>query len=304
MSVLLPLLVGMVVAQSARLVSYNVARFTSDSGHSIFEPIKSALVSLAPTVVCLNEVDILKLESRGESLSQLAEALGGYHFAFFGHVQGRYGNALLSRYPIVTRREVVLNGGTIVKHGAGSHCIKRGLLVAEITGLDLTVACTHLDHISEHEREVQLSHVVEVLSQCSADSGGGGRGKLVLMGDLNALTRSDYNETHWSSLIHHNRVNGWGSPEYGCLGQLEKANFRDSWTLKKPSSEVDEHRWTTHKEGIGDRRIDYIWLDQSALPQISVRGSWVARGIAHSDHFPLIVDVEMSSLRVRHEASL
>jgi len=282
----------MAVARSVRLVQYNVARFTAEdpSGASSFEPIMSSLVALQPTVLCLNEVDIPKLESRGESLAQVAEALGGYHLHFFGHVQGRYGNALLSKYPIGSPREIHLRGGTTVRtEGGGEYRIHRGLLVVEIQMPELeepglTVACTHLDHISERERETQLGHVIDELGQ----AGGALGGNVVLMGDLNALTRSDYDKAHWNVLERCNQAKGWAPPQHGCLRQLEATGLRDSWTMRQKQEQ--QLGWTARRADVGDRRIDYIWLGQGLLKRLSV-DCRVADDIHGSDHFPLVVDL-------------
>ena len=40
-----------------------------------------------------------------------------FHVAFFGHVRGRYGNALLSRFPILATRETHVRGGSEVLDG-------------------------------------------------------------------------------------------------------------------------------------------------------------------------------------------
>lgn len=276
-------------SSAVRLVTYNVARFTTDAGVSSFERVIRNLVNLSPTVLCLNEVDVSKLESRGESLAQIADALGGYHVAFFGHVQGRYGNAVLSKHPIRSRREIHLKGGTVVPHKEGEYRIHRGLLVVEIEvptwtpqAHSLTVACTHLDHIAEREREVQLDHVIESLEPHRS---------VVLLGDLNALTRSDYSDAHWDVLRKCNRAQGWAPPQHGCLGKLEKAGFADSWTHSRTDRQAG---WTARRIDVGDRRIDYIWLGQDLLQQATVEGCRVAQDIDVSDHFPLVVDLSVT----------
>ena len=56
--------------------------------------------------------------------------------------------------------------GEIAKEGE-KHRLARGLLEVdiEVPGRgELTVAVTHLDHIAEAQREVQLDHVVEQLA--------------------------------------------------------------------------------------------------------------------------------------------
>jgi endonuclease/exonuclease/phosphatase family metal-dependent hydrolase len=245
-------------------------------------------------------VDVAKLESRGESLAQVAEALGGFHVAFFGHVQGRYGNALLSKYPIASHRGVHLRGGTVVAHKGGEYRIHRGLLVAEIKVPTwtpqgtFTVACTHLDHIAEREREAQIDHIIEALEPHAGKN-------VVLLGDLNALTRSDYTQGHWHTLEKCNQAKGWAPPQAGCLARLERAGYKDSWTLPQAHPQntngTQTAGWTARRNGVGDRRIDYVWLGRSLLQRAGIDECRVADDIDGSDHFPLVVDISAAAAR-------
>eukprot|EP00965_Chrysotila_dentata_P237718 6202074-Pleurochrysis_carterae.AAC.1 len=59
----------------------------------------STLRLLQPSLIALNEVSV-ESPHPPHSVSELAEALGLRHYAFFGHVRGTYGNALISAAPI------------------------------------------------------------------------------------------------------------------------------------------------------------------------------------------------------------
>jgi endonuclease/exonuclease/phosphatase family metal-dependent hydrolase len=99
------------------------------------------------------------LKKRPEALKDVASALGGMQIEFFGHVKGHYGNALLSSYPVRRRHDFALEGGTEVIHQGSTYRIHRGMLVCslELPGNeDLSIACTHLDHIKEVERTTQV----------------------------------------------------------------------------------------------------------------------------------------------------
>ena len=233
-------------AGGLRFVSYNVRRFTDPDGRSTAGGIAAALRALTPTpaFVCLNEVDLAKQPG---ALEVVAAALGGgFAISFFGHVTDgttgaeRYGNALLSRWPPSSAvAKVPLPGGTTARAGTTrAHRMHRGLLVAEFErggaggggggggagpAAGLTVACTHLDHIAEAERVVQLRHVVATLAAPHRAT------TTVLLGDLNALTRSDYSSVQWSAHAAHNQARGWSPPAAGCLGLLEAAGFVDGF---------------------------------------------------------------------------
>jgi hypothetical protein len=49
--------------------------------------------------------------------SQLGRAAGGdaWHVIFFGHVRDRFGNALITRLPVVSSQRVALRGGSEVR---------------------------------------------------------------------------------------------------------------------------------------------------------------------------------------------
>lgn len=230
------------------------------------------------------QVDIAKLAERGESLAELASAMGGYHVQFFGHVKGRYGNALLSRHPIVKAHEVHLRGGTEVMHNGQPYRIHRGLLACEVDAPMLpqgtVIACTHLDHIIENERVMQLAHVVESLHQIAP------HGAVALLGDLNALTRSDYSTEEWGALQRHNRKKGWAPPSYGCLDLLSQQGFSDCCEQAPGSSA----HWTAHVAH-PRYRIDYVWLGEGLQKHVEVVNCAVATHVRSSDHFPLAVDL-------------
>ena len=100
--------------RTLRVVTYNVRRFTAKDGSSTASVIAAALAQLQPSVVCLNEVDI----SQPDVLSTVAQHIGNAtgegpaYVDFFGHVRGKYGNAVVSRFPIVKSQHHHLAGGT------------------------------------------------------------------------------------------------------------------------------------------------------------------------------------------------
>jgi len=293
-----------------RIVSYNVRRFQGEQGESTVDAIGDALAKLSPTIVALNEVDIT--HSRG-ALESIARRLGNFSVAFFGHLQGSYGNALLSRHPIVATREAHLRGGTVFTIPAGSprfmggvaekehhHRIVRGMLECDIAvpenGIQprrtFTVAVTHLDHMSEEQRQIQLAHVVETLQA--------GQHPTVLVGDMNALTRSDYTDQQWSVLEHKHAANGWSLPEPArCLESLTSAGFVDAFSVSRGggslSAQVGEEEgsyFTAHVDN-PSYRIDYCFVGSAT--GLKVSGARVHSDVKHSDHFPVSFDLAPGS---------
>eukprot|EP01062_Namystynia_karyoxenos_P038246 TRINITY_DN27767_c0_g1_i1.p1 TRINITY_DN27767_c0_g1~~TRINITY_DN27767_c0_g1_i1.p1 ORF type:complete len:305 (+),score=69.86 TRINITY_DN27767_c0_g1_i1:149-1063(+) len=296
-----------------RIVTYNVHRFTAADGSCTLDAVAAALVRLRPDVVGLNEVDIRK---RPGVLEQLASRLGppDFHVAFYGHVRGVFGNAVLSRWPTVRQRHTPLRGGTELHLKPGTrklngdtvgpagetHRISRGLLECEIAvpvppahpqgggSVALTVACTHLDHINEDQRLGQLRHIAECapLAGCT-----------VLLGDLNALQRADYSEAEWDALESRARNRGWAPPRHGCLRTLEEAGMVDCFAAARGGAgEVSRvsppERMTAH---VGEPlyRIDYCWAGRELLSRFSLAGARVATECSGSDHYPLVTDLTL-----------
>ena len=201
------------MAGTLRLVQYNVHRFVSPtSAESTLAPIAAALAALRPDVLTLNEVAVdgeeldansaASATARGATtampacLATLGAALGLPHAAFFGHARnGRYGNAMLSRYPLRVAANVHLDGGSeliFVDQATGAtrrHRVARGMLVADIDVSELALspqaagggrpspahwlrlATTHLDHIDVAQRATQLDHAMRALDALDAPSG-------------------------------------------------------------------------------------------------------------------------------------
>ena len=87
-----------------------------------------------------------------------------------------------------------------MQHNGGTHRILRGLLCVEtkLGELPVRVAVTHLDHMVEAERCKQMAHLTrELLPQKPAPEIAR---HLLLLGDLNALTREDYTEAQVCSM--------------------------------------------------------------------------------------------------------
>ena len=290
-----------------RLVTYNVHRFTSaggagqgPSGGSTVGSIIAHLKGLRPRpqVLALNEVSIA---DRPEALPALADALG-MHYEFFGHVQGRYGNCLMTSLPILGKQEVLLRGGTEFSFPPGTrklngdvaqagetHRIVRGLLVCDLdagSGRTLRCAVTHLDHMSIDERETQLRHCMETLAPAA-----GAGASTVLLGDLNALTRADYSDTEWGRLVERAKANNWSPPAHGGdLGILAEHGFEDAFLAA--ADRPPHPAWLTASSADPMYRIDYCFVRSRTL---KARASQVLRHANDSDHFPVVFDLEHSA---------
>lgn len=149
-------------------------------GTSTIDLIGRALQKLNPTFVCLNEVDLRTHPTAIETITTFLSTRETYYSKFFGHFQGFYGNAIISRYPILAEKEIKLRGGSIVTFPSEvPRRIQRGMLrwVTAIGAIALTfylaircevlvpvhgsflrlsIAATHLDFMNSKERIVQV----------------------------------------------------------------------------------------------------------------------------------------------------
>ena len=321
-----------------RVVTYNVRRFSH--GKDKLDTVDLIIQRLRPllpiSLLALNEVDVAL---RPHALGRLSDALGLEHSEFFGHVaSGNYGNALLSAAPLLRRETHHLDGGTVVKSsGAFSpkgqeHRIVRGLLTAytHIGGVPVGVGVTHLDHMQEAERVIQARHVLRaMLPAPRSEESDDGASQLLLLGDLNALSRADYSPAQWAQHEQHNAQRGWGSPSDsgardGCVGILRTAGFEDcvrlalmrgSATAADASGAGDGATGGVQRDGMwsappwsahvhardGPRyRIDYVLSrppprgSQARLACVSARVANVTDdGGQSSDHCPVAVDFEV-----------
>lgn len=155
--------------------------------------------------------------------------------------------------------------------------------------ISFPVRTHHPDLPSLLQSKVQLSHVLQSLESFA-------EGKPVaLLGDFNALTRSDYSSSEWDAIEAINKANGWKPPRYGCLNLLSEAGYQDAWLLNKTAVSEETKGWTAHVSN-PRYRIDYGFLGPGLVKQAALLGCRVATEVRGSDHFPLVVDVDLRGL--------
>lgn len=250
-----------------------------------------------------------------------------YEVSFFGHVNGTYGNAVLINPCVAAVRRTEshhLPGGTKIRLNSGSkkisgevleketvHRIVRGMIELEIelklapqgpenadllsnarTTKVIKVACTHLDHIKEAERETQLDYIARTVF--GPEDGHGA----LLLGDLNAMKRSDYSEAEWRKLEDHHTEMSWSPPSFGALSKLESSGWVDCFetSFVQQSRELREmpnvEKCTAH---VGDPmyRIDHVFANTAYLQAFKVVNAFVFTKCTASDHFPVCIDFKL-----------
>jgi endonuclease/exonuclease/phosphatase family metal-dependent hydrolase len=164
------------------VMSFNIHHGQGTDGVVDLPRIARVIRASGAGVAGLQEVDrhFASRSDRADQAAELAELLG-WHVAYGANIdldppapgrpRSQYGNAVLSRYPIVRWHN------TLLFRSPGQE--QRGLLHTEVDvpGTRLHVYVTHLDPFSQTDRVQQAQQVVEQVGQDA---------QAVLLGDFNA----------------------------------------------------------------------------------------------------------------------
>ena len=210
-----------------RLVTFNVHHGVGLDGRHDLDRLTRLLAATDADVVCLQEVD-RRFGARSEHADQAAELAGALdrELVFAPSLQaddgGEYGNALLSRLPVLDGRVHRLPGS-----GEPRTALRA---VLRVPGGALTVVATHLANRSRADRAAQASALAEL---AGADG--------VVAGDLNA---------------------GPGSPELAALRARLTDAWTTAPDRGDQSRRLSLHRGggCTHPVRRPRVRIDQVWV--------------------------------------------
>ena len=278
-----------------RALTYNIHGWRTRDGRPNFDALAAVIAATGAQIVALNEVNYPLGQSGvdGPLLAALAARLG-MHYVFGPCLRwpahddlpaDAYGNALLSRWPILA--------------GASHHLTpvagheQRGLLEARI---DLpgrgpfTVYVTHLDHKAEAARLTQLR---ALRTWTIRDR----NRPHVVMGDFNAIAGWDLaaNPAAQQQLAAHPKGadvlnTAGGGPQ--VVAQMEKAGYTDAYArFGAPGAQ------SFLPATDPPIRIDYIFVSEPLLPALRDGGIWQeAPGAEASDHRPVYADFDLTAL--------
>jgi endonuclease/exonuclease/phosphatase family metal-dependent hydrolase len=209
--------------RAVRVLTYNLHFGFDVRGWSDLEAAARAIEATGADVVGLQEV------SRGwyvngstDMLAWLQRRLRMPYARFAGASDAIWGNAVLSRYPIVA--------GEVVRLPREGVPLRRNALRVELdlgAGRRLQVAVTHLHHREGPDgSRVRLAQLPPLLERVA------GQPATVLMGDLNS------------------------EPDSAEIALVRAAGFNDAFTAGN-GGRADELTWPSDRP---NRRIDYIWL--------------------------------------------
>jgi len=278
-----------------RIVTYNIHGWRTADGNPNLDAVTDVLRAIDADIIGLNEVFHPRVVpgDAQPALEALAARLQ-MHFVFGPCLRwpaeknmpaNAYGNALLSRWPILASSAHHLTPKEEDKSGVLQDKEQRGLLEARLLlpgGRTFTVYVTHLDHTDEDARMVQLrvarTWLVRDRSRPHA-----------VMGDFNAISRWDWPEEQLAALrkqpLHQggNLAGDEKGPQ--VIEAMEKAGYVDLYRQFGASGAA------TYLADDWPIRIDYIFASQPLAPLVTHCSIWTqADGV--SDHRPVLADIE------------
>lgn len=279
-----------------RIVTYNIHGWRTADGQPNLIAIADLLAAAQADIVGLNEVyypRIVEGDTR-PALAALAARLD-MHFVFGPCLRWpaqnnmpatAYGNALLSRWPIIASAAHHLTPKEEDQQQLLAQKEQRGLLEGRIllpSNETLTVYVTHLDHTDEAARVLQLRVARQWLGRDR------NRPHLVI-GDFNAITLWDFDQrqTAYAQLARHEKgynLTGAGKGP-AVIAQMEKAGYVD---LYQRFGEPGQQSFLPATDTA--IRIDYIFASQSLAPHAQSCAIWQEPvGAEASDHRPILAE--------------
>lgn len=245
-----------------RLATFNIHHAEGSDG--VLDLERVAGVVRGSDIIAFQEVDVrFRERSKFEDQAELLGKKLGAQVSFGGNLvdgEGRYGVALVSRFPILSTRNHIL------PHSKGREKAEpRGVLesVVDAGGVRLRVYVTHLAHDSMEDRQLQIDAIRALIAA--------GTGPAILMGDMNLRPE----HPHYARLI-------------GPLEGKSEPLLVDAWTRagEGPGATI----------GLGGKspgRIDYILATPDIAPGFSRARVDVATKA--SDHQPVFVELRLPS---------
>jgi endonuclease/exonuclease/phosphatase family metal-dependent hydrolase len=159
--------------QSLRVMTYNIHQGVDADMKMDLEAIVAAILAEQPNILVLNEVNRNRaINGYTEVLSLISEKTGMPYIMGNNYPDGQYGNALLTKLPILEWENTHFEHNTTETRG-----VLRVLI--ETASEPLAIYATHLDHIAGPD-DVRHEQVAEVLSVWDHSP------RAILLGDLNA----------------------------------------------------------------------------------------------------------------------
>jgi endonuclease/exonuclease/phosphatase family metal-dependent hydrolase len=223
-----------------RVLQFNIhAGINGSSGVDVSQ-IAAEIKAAQPDLVSLNEVDSHTRRTRVDEPADLAEATGmqvvyGPNVLYDG---GRFGNAILTRYPVIASSNLTLPGVSGLE--------PRGLLTAivSVDGRRVAFSSTHLtEGDGRHSRLLQALAVARALQSISAPR--------ILAGDLNSDPGDVPERILRGQLLDAQEEGGTGSgatfPEANPSSRFDYILYDDHFAVVPGSARVQRSNSSDHR---------------------------------------------------------
>lgn len=251
-----------------RIVTFNIL-FGAYTPEGRLEAIARLLRRTEPTVVLLQECMDWDKE-RLESLAELTE-MPHFHLSH-SNARGsgkRYHLAVLSRLPLENVRS---HGQSVLAHS----CL-------EVSVGDVTLLNLHLNAGSEDVRSQEIDHLIKTAFPPERVQSE----KLILGGDLNALSRHDPYPRGLGEKFEKRGVTKYGNPlSHQVMDSLEETGWKDP--LKGEDNWATRYR--TETEPPTPTRTDYILVSPPLEPSVE-NCTVLPLPNEESDHHPVMLDL-------------
>lgn len=282
-----------------RVLTYNIHGWLTADERPNLNLLTDVIASTGADVIGLNEVyypRVMAGDAR-PALEALAARLGMY-FVFGPCLRwpvqdnmpaDAYGNALLSRWPILAHAAHHLTPKEEDQQQLLAKKEQRGLLEGRIllpSNDTLTVYVTHLDHTDEAARLLQLRVARQWLGRDR------NRPHLVI-GDFNAITTWDFahRPADYAALANHEKGKNLTAEGKGpsVVAQMEKAGYID---LYQKFSEPGAQTFLPATDVA--IRIDYLFASPALTPYAQSCAIWKEpAGTEASDHRPVLATLAL-----------
>ncbi len=238
-----PFLEDLADRETVRILAYNIKHGEGMDGVIDLERAARVIRQLDPDIVALQEIDsVVERTSRVDQTSRLGELTGMHSVfgAFFDYQGGRYGMALLSKFPIKSYANHWLPEGTEPRTGLAAR------IQLAHPGQEIIVVGIHLYRTPE-QRLAQASGLVDIYRDETAP--------VILAGDFNSLPDSDV----LALLKQHWRVPDKGADRLTYPSDVPQREI--DYIMYRPADrfEVVEHR-VIHEPLVSDHRPVLIEL--------------------------------------------
>jgi len=227
-----------------RIATLNIHEFTDNHALDSRKKLAEFLNKRNPEVICLQEVSSLS------DLSNFIDTI--YYRDYTGKntkttknkpITIKYNfiynrnTAILSIYPIQSK----LMKKTIVRY-------THGLIISN--QLNINIICVHLNYKDEEVRQEELFKIMrDNYNKINNEP-------TIVLGDFNALTRSDYSDKEWRHIAKLRRFSKWEPPVYDLTDSIKcKYNFIDT-------REICYMKTGENGTSRFDTRIDYIYINE------------------------------------------